>query len=110
MLTLLSKPESWWFHVVNREFKKPRRLRRRNRFFEMYSILFIVYNVGEVSYNWIGTDGFEVKSETERFTLVCPRCRQNLRKTLNNNDHNQVFWARKTENPQQTIVLTETAG
>ena len=24
----------------------------------------------EVSYNWIGTDGFEVKSETERFTVV----------------------------------------
>ena len=30
-------------------------------------------------YNWIGTDGFEVKSETERFTVVCPRCRQNLK-------------------------------
>ena len=24
--------------------------------------------MGEVSYNWIGTDGFEVKSETERFS------------------------------------------
>ena len=34
--------------------------------------------MGEVSYNWIGTDGFEVKSETERFTVVCPRCRQTL--------------------------------
>ena len=33
----------------------------------------------EVSYNWIGKDGFEVKSETERFTVVCPRCRQNLK-------------------------------
>ena len=32
------------------------------------------------------------------------------RKTLNNNDHNQVFWARETEHPQQTIVLTKTAG
>ena len=31
-------------------------------------------------------------------------------KTLNNNDHNQVFWARETEHPQQTIVLTKTAG
>ena len=35
--------------------------------------------MGNVSYNWIGTNGFEVKSETERFTLVCPRCRQNLK-------------------------------
>ena len=35
--------------------------------------------MGEVSYNWIGTDGFEVKSETERFTVVCPRSRQNLK-------------------------------
>ena len=23
----------------------------------------------------MGLDGFEVKSETERFTVVCPRCR-----------------------------------
>ena len=34
--------------------------------------------MGEVSYNWIGMDGFEVKSETGRFTVVCPRCRKNL--------------------------------
>ena len=44
-----------------------------------YSILFILCNMSEVSYNWVGTDGFEVKSETERFTVVCPRCRQNLK-------------------------------
>ena len=44
-----------------------------------YSILFILYSMGEVSYNWIGKDGFEVKSETERFIVVCPRCRQNLK-------------------------------
>ena len=42
-----------------------------------YSIVFILYNIGEVSCNWICTDGFQVKSETERFTVVCPRCRQN---------------------------------
>ena len=35
--------------------------------------------MSEVSYNWIGMDGFEVKSETERFTVVFPRCRQNLK-------------------------------
>ena len=35
--------------------------------------------MSEVSYNWIGKDGFEVKSETQRFTVVCPRCRQNLK-------------------------------
>ena len=33
-----------------------------------------------------------------------------VRKTLNNNDHSQVFWARETENPHQTTVLTKTAG
>ena len=33
-----------------------------------------------------------------------------VRKTLNNNDHNQVFWARGTEHPKQTIVLTKTTG
>ena len=27
--------------------------------------------MSEVSYNWTGKDGFEVKSETERFTVVC---------------------------------------
>ena len=47
--------------------------------FHNYSILFILYNMDEVSYNWIGTDGFEVKSETERFTVVCLRRRQNLK-------------------------------
>ena len=26
-------------------------------------------------------------------------------KTLNNNDHNQVFWARETEHPQQTFFF-----
>ena len=27
--------------------------------------------------NQIGTYGFEAKREKERFTIVCPRCRQN---------------------------------
>ena len=35
--------------------------------------------MSEVSYNWIGKDGFEVKIETEIFTVVSPRCRQNLK-------------------------------
>ena len=47
--------------------------------FRDYSVLFILYNMSEVSYNWIGTDGFEVKNQTERFTVVCPRCRQNIK-------------------------------
>ena len=41
--------------------------------------MFILYNMGEVSYNRISTDGFEVKSETERFTVVCPRFSENLK-------------------------------
>ena len=33
----------------------------------------LLFNMSEVSYNWIGTEGFEVKSETERYAVVCPR-------------------------------------
>ena len=36
------------------------------------SCLYYTIYMGEVSYNWIGTDGFEVKSETKKFTVVCP--------------------------------------
>ena len=32
------------------------------------------------------------------------------RKSLNNNDLDQVFWARETEPPTQTLVFTKTAG
>ena len=45
-----------------------------------------------------------------RLGLKC-RLRYKIeKKTLNNNDHNLVFLARETEHPQQTIVLTKTAG
>ena len=37
--------------------------------FHDYSTLFLLYNMGEVSHKRINTDGFEVKSETERFTV-----------------------------------------
>ena len=33
-----------------------------------------------------------------------------VRKSLNNNEQNQFFWACKNEHPQQIIVLTKTAG
>ena len=39
----------------------------------------MLYIMGEVCYNQIGTYGFEAKREKERFTVVCPRCRQNLK-------------------------------
>ena len=38
------------------------------------SCLYYIIYIGEVSYKWIDMDGFEVKSETERFTVVCSRC------------------------------------
>ena len=41
---------------------------------------------------------------------VSIKARSTPASTLNDNDHNQVFWARETEHPQQTIVLTKTAG
>ena len=38
--------------------------------------------------NWIGTDGFEVKKENERFTMVCPRCLKLLIGSFSNDDGN----------------------
>ena len=32
------------------------------------------------------------------------------RKSLNNNDRDQILWARETEHPTQTLVFTKTAG
>ena len=31
-------------------------------------------------------------------------------KSINNNDRDQVLWARETEHPTQTLVFTKTAG
>ena len=47
--------------------------------FHDVSTFFKLYNMGEVCYNQIGTYGFEGEREKERFTVVCPRCRQNLK-------------------------------
>ena len=44
--------------------------------FHDVSTLLKLYNMGEVCYKQIGTYGFEGKREKERFTVVCPRCRQ----------------------------------
>ena len=35
--------------------------------------------IGEVYFRWIGTNGFHVKEENERFTAAVSRCRQNLK-------------------------------
>ena len=42
-------------------------------------MLFMLYVMGELSNKWIGTDGFEVKRENEKFTAMCPLCPQNLK-------------------------------
>ena len=42
-------------------------------------LTFMLYNMGEVRYNHIGMYTFETKREKKRFTVVCPRCRQNLK-------------------------------
>ena len=42
-------------------------------------ILSVLYNMGEVCYNQIGTYGFDSRREKERFTVVCPRCHENLK-------------------------------
>ena len=43
------------------------------------------------------------------WSLVMKR-RRVSRKSLNNNDRDQILWARETEHPTQTLVFTKTAG
>ena len=45
--------------------------------FHDVSILFMLHNMDELCCNQIGMYGFEAKREKEKFTVVCPRCRQN---------------------------------
>lgn len=44
-----------------------------------YSISFKLYNMGKVSYNWIGTNDLEEKMKNERLTVACSL----VMKTLN---------------------------
>ena len=44
-----------------------------------YSVLLTLVNKGELSCNWMGTNGFKVKIENEWFIVICSRCRQNLK-------------------------------
>ena len=39
--------------------------------FREYSILFIAYNTGELSSNWMGTNRFKVKTEIDFFIIIC---------------------------------------
>ena len=45
--------------------------------FPDYSVLFTLYSTGELSCDWMGTNGFKVKTEND--CLICSRCRQNLK-------------------------------
>ena len=49
--------------------------------FRNYSVLFTQHNTvtGELSCNWMGINGFKVKTENGFFTVMCSRCRQNLK-------------------------------
>ena len=38
--------------------------------FRDYSVLFTLYNTGELSYTWMGTNGFKVKTENDRFIVI----------------------------------------
>ena len=42
-------------------------------------MLVTLYKVGEVHFQRLGTNGFHVKAENERFTAASSRCRQNLK-------------------------------
>ena len=48
-------------------------------FYRDYSVLFTLYNTGELSCKLMGSNGFKVKTENERFIVICSRCRQNLK-------------------------------
>ena len=47
--------------------------------FRSYSVLFTFYNTGELSCNWMGTNGFKVKTENDCFIVICSRCLQYLK-------------------------------
>ena len=38
-----------------------------------YSVLLTLVNKGELSCNWMGTNGFKVKIENEWFIVICSR-------------------------------------
>ena len=42
-------------------------------------MLVTYYKIGEVYFRLLGTNGFHIKAETERFSAVGSRCRQNLK-------------------------------
>ena len=42
-------------------------------------MLVTLYKIGEVHFHLLGTNGFHVKAENERFTAAGSRCRQNLK-------------------------------
>ena len=44
-----------------------------------YSMLITLRKIGGVHFRWLGTNGFHVKANNERFTDVNSRCRQNLK-------------------------------
>ena len=42
-------------------------------------MLLTFYKIGEMHFRLLGTNGFHVKAENERFTAAGSRCRQNLK-------------------------------
>ena len=47
--------------------------------FRNYSVLFTFNNTGELSCNWMGTNGFKVKTKNDCFIVICSRCLQYLK-------------------------------
>ena len=41
-----------------------------SKYFMIIPSMFTLYNIGKVSYNWIGTEGFKVKTELWSFYVV----------------------------------------
>ena len=42
-------------------------------------MLVTLYKIGEMHFRLLGTNGFQVKAKSERFTAASSRCRQNLK-------------------------------
>ena len=83
--------------------------------FQDYSILFTSNNTDELTCNWMGTSGFKVKIENERFMVSSSRCRQTLNVLRL---HVVVLWntankgKKKSNNivPLKTVILAALSG
>ena len=72
----LSKDDSYGYGYEN---VIPKYNLALSQVFRDYSVLFTLYNTGELSCNWMGTNGCKVIIGNVWFIVICSLCRQNLK-------------------------------